>query len=315
MFRNIILGLIQRKLKEPTTYAGLVLGLAAILHTQFSGTQITDFENLAMLIVGVVFVYLTEHKPPTADQLKAIVDAGATAAKDSIKPAARAALLLCLTLPLLAGCGVLQKAGNNGAWLTVQSKAGTAFCGKDYDPTNVGSRKMCQGLVLVAAGEAASDRVTHGDTADAPFVSGFLDGIGGNLDTLSSAESDPFVNADELNFERKIGAAGLRVVKREVSFIQLATASITTGVAAASGGSALVAAAASGGGWLLPDFIGQPATLAADYAAKLIAFQSDASTMVSAVKAGTMKPEDAWAAIKKRNANNKAAVDALSKAQ
>lgn len=308
MFQNIILGLLQRKLKEPTTYAGLFLMLATAMHAQFSPDQMSSFENVAVLIVGAVFIYIKEHKAPTAEEEKAIVDGLATAAKTSIK----AMILLACVLPLLGGCGMVQ---NNGAWTTTQAKAGAVFCGKDYDATNVDLRKLCQGLVLTAAAESATDRVTHGDTSDAAYVSGFVASIQGDLDALSSADAQPFLNADEYNFERKLAAAALRVVKREVSFIQLATAGATAGIAAASGGSALVAAAASGGGWVLPDFIGQPATLAGDYAGKLVAFQSDAAAMISQVKAGTLKTADAWTAIKARAANDKSAVDALTKAQ
>lgn len=316
MLKDLVLGLLARKLKEPTTYMGIIVAIGTALHVTFTDAQATDFTTILAAIVSLALIYITEHKAPTAEQANNVIDLVAKGAKDTIAskaiPVAKVAIALFLLLPLLAGCGTLK---NNGAWITAQSKAGTAFCGKDYDATDPTSRSLCEGMILIAASELAADRVTHGQTDDAPYVSGFIASNQIDVQRLSGGGAQPFMNADEFNFQRKMGSAALHVVHREVSFIQLATAGITTGVAAASGGSTIVAAAASGGGWLLPDFIGQPATLAADYAGKLIAFQADAAAMMTAVKTKAMTVDDAWKAITARLETDKAAVDALTRAQ
>ena len=94
-------------------------------------------------------------------------------------------------------------------------------------------------------------------------MAGLVGAISDAVDRLAEGGSGVFFNADSFNNTRLLGAAGVRALHREISFIQLAGAGLTAGVAAASGGSVTVATAAAGGGWLLPDFIGGPATRAA----------------------------------------------------
>jgi hypothetical protein len=213
---------------------------------------------------------------------------------------------------LLAGCSTLR---NNGLYMRGTAAAGGAFCGKDYDAAALDLRRICQGMVLVAAAEAGVDRVTHGQTEDAPYMAGLVAAISDAVDRLAEGGSGAFFNADSFNNYRLLGAASVRALHREISFIQLAGAGLTAGVAAASGGSVTVAAAAAGGGWLIPDFIGGPAVRAADFAGKILAIQADAQILISAVKAGTVTPAAAWTGIKQRLVENKARIDPLSRAQ
>lgn len=214
---------------------------------------------------------------------------------------------------LLSACAALQ---NNGLYMRATATAGKTFCGKDYDPGSIDDRRLCLGMVLVAAAEAGVDRVTHGQTEDAPYMSGFVAGVAGVVDGLSKAGPvEIFTNADDFNAQRLVAAAGVRALHREISFIQLATAGLTTGVAAATGGGVTVAAAAAGGGWVIPDFIGGPAVRSADFAGKVLAVQADAAALLTAIKAGTIKPADAWTEIKARIAADEDRVDALTRAQ
>jgi len=214
---------------------------------------------------------------------------------------------------LLSGCSTLS---NNGLYMRATAAAGGAFCGKDYDPSNLEIRRTCQGMVLVAAAEAGTDRVTNGQTDDAPYMSGFLGAIAASIGELAAAgPAEIFTNADAFNAQRLVAAAGVRALPREISFIQVASAGLTTGIAAATGGSAVVAASAAGAGWWIPDFIGGPATRAGDFAGKILAMQADAAALVSSVKGGKISAADAFAGMKARVEADKARVDALTRAQ